>query len=345
VQNQNNTISHENETEKKILGIWNIDVSPLTIGGLIIFIEELQIQQIIHKIDSVEFCILGKGIRTARSYTVRNCGNIPSDLAGICDPHIIRQVSAIPIVRDFSNISRCYLVSSYTEFQRVFNKKHNSYILWPDIKAKKNDEYKYSNTRYTQQFFLDNGYIPRIKCKGDSLNWAKQFLNRNVHPAVMVVIHLKNNQNAKNCSNADFDAWYGFFKHYAKKTEIKFILIGNDPIDSRILTLLNVIVTKNHESNISRDLALISQAAIFMGMSSGPCNIAIFSDTPFIIYKNPDHDVEEMKLELGKNNRFVFSTASQKFLRIFETVENLIQEFEESYSGLIMEKSKPVTGE
>jgi ADP-heptose:LPS heptosyltransferase len=106
-----------------------------------------------------------------------------------------------------------------------------------------------------------------------------------------------------------------------------------------------VIVTKNHESNISRDLALISQAAIFMGMSSGPCNIAIFSDTPFIIYKNPDHDVEEMKLELGKNNRFVFSTASQKFLRIFETVENLIQEFEESYSGLIMEKSKPVTGE
>ena len=343
--NRNNTNLYETEPEKKILGIWNIDVSPLTLGGLILFIEELQIQQIIHKIDSVELCIIGKGIRTARSYTVRNYGDITSDLAGICDPHIIRQVSTIPIIRDFSNISRCYLVSSYTEFQRVFNKKHNSYILWPDIKTKKNNDYKYSNTRYTQQFFLDNGYIPYIKCKGDSLNWAKQFLNRNVHPSVMVVIHLKNNENAKNCSNADFEAWFGFFEHYTENIEIKFILIGNEPIDPRILTLPNVIVTKNHESNISRDLALINQAAIFMGMSSGPCNLAIFSDTPFIIYKNPDHDVEEMKLELGKNIRFPFSTASQKFLRVFETMENLIQEFDEAYSYLIMKKCKPVTAE
>jgi len=345
MQSRHNLISDKNGNEKKILGIWNIDVSPLTLGGLILFIEELQIQQIIHKIDSVELCILGKDIQTARSYPVSHFGNIPSELAGNCDANIIKQVSTIPIIRDFSNISRCYLVSSYKEFQRVFNKKHNSYILWPDIKAKKNDDYKYSNTQYTQQFFLDNGYIPYPKCKGDSLNWAKQFLNKNVLPAVMVVIHLKNNQNAKNCSNADFDAWYGFFKHYTEKTDTKFILIGNEPIDSRILTLPNVIVTRNYESTLSRDLALISQAAIFMGMSSGPCNIAVLSEIPFIIYKNPDHDVEEMKLELGKNIRFPFSTGSQKFLRIFETVENLIQEFDETYSGLIMKKGKPATAE
>lgn len=343
MQYLNNSILSEKETTQKILGIWNLDVFPLTIGGLIIFIQELQVQQIIHRVNSVELCILGKDIKTACSYSIRDCSNIPSVIVGICDPSFSRLLSAISIIRDFSNISRCYFVSSYTEFQRTFQNNNDSYILWPDINEGKFDIYKYSNTRYLQQFFFNNGYIPIINCEEGTLNWVLHFFNMHVYPAVPVVVHLKNNLTTKNCSNADFNAWYGFFKHYVEKTGIKFILVGNEPIDPRILTLSNVVVTKNHESNISRDLALINQAAIFMGMSSGPCNIAIFSNVPFIIYKNPDHDVEEIKMELGKNIRFPFSTESQKILRMFETVENLIEEFNEAYSDLLLKKSKSAT--
>jgi hypothetical protein len=112
------------------------------------------------------------------------------------------------------------------------------------------------------------------------------------------------------------------------------MLIGNEPIDPQITQLPNVLVTRNYGSDLSRDLALIQTSYIFMGMSSGPCSMAVFSGTPYVIYKNPDHDVEEMALELGTNIRFPFATPFQKFLRILETPEGLMSEFADLHSHI-----------
>ena len=77
-------------------------------------------------------------------------------------------------------------------------------------------------------------------------------------------------------------------------------LVGNEDVDNRITELPNVLLSRNFQSNISRDLAIIQISCAFMGMASGPCNMAIFSEIPYVIYKNPDHDAEQMALELGK---------------------------------------------
>ena len=98
--------------------------------------------------------------------------------------------------------------------------------------------------------------------------------------------------------------------------------------------LPNVILSRDYGSSLSRDLALIQTASIFMGMTSGPCNMALFSDIPYAIYKNPDHDVEEMAIELGKADRFPFAMPFQKIMRIFETGDNLMAEFANLYAQI-----------
>ena len=203
--------------------------------------------------------------------------------------------------------------------------KHH--ILWPPGNEQHLISHKYGSTIFVQKFFAERGFIPHLSCKNDLLRWATSFTDQYVTPSLPVVVHLKNNPNLKGCSNANFKSWYNFFLSCYGQYDVRFILIGNEPIDPQITHLPNVLVARDWESDLSRDLALIQTSYIFMGMSSGPCNMALFSDIPYVIYKNPDHDVEEMELELGTNIRFPFATPVQKFLRIFETPQGLMSEF------------------
>lgn len=315
--------------KKTIFGIWNIDISPLTLGGLITFIVELQIQLRIYGTPNFDICFIGSNFKSCRSIEIHNMHVADPDAGGISAPYGIEQLSVITILRDFSPVSCCHFFRTFEEFQEIYGSDPSSRIVWPDVRGSTDIPHKYNDTRYIQNYFRQNGFIPLISSRGESEKWATEFIKNIVSPSIPVVIHLKNNQNQKNCSNANFDAWYGFFLHYIQKSTVKFILIGNEPLDSRIISLPNVIITADNGGNLPRDLALVSKAAIFMGMSSGPCNIAIYSDIPYAIYKNPDHDVEEMKLELGNSSRFTFSTNYQQLLRVFESTERLIEEFEE----------------
>ena len=148
-----------------------------------------------------------------------------------------------------------------------------------------------------------------------------------------VVVHLKNNPREQGCSNANFDAWFTFFERCVLRYDVKFILVGNETTDQRILGLPNVLVAQGVEGNLSRELALIQTALAFMGMASGPCNMAVFSDVPYVIFKNPDHHVRETALELGQADRFPFAVGFQKLLREFETADRLMSEFRLLYTS------------
>ena len=142
-----------------------------------------------------------------------------------------------------------------------------------------------------------------------------------------VVVHLKNTSGEGILSNANLIEWYKFFKACQKFKGIKFILIGNEKIGTRIEKLPNIIVTNQKRSDISKDLGFIQTAYFFMGMASGPCIMAIFNDVPYVIFKDPNQHSKDMQKELGTKDYFSFAKGPQKILRTKHTSSILMSEF------------------
>jgi hypothetical protein len=320
----------EAELMDEVIGIWDTNNSPLSLGGLLILAEELKMQTLVHQAKSVAIGIVG------------DCASslLPGQLPQNGEPLVLLSREAcqgsvlLSLLLDLESINVCYLCPSLEELQRYLQARPKRYILWPQLDEHHLISHRDSSTIFAQKFFAERGFIPHLSCKTDLLRWAASFIAQYVAPSLPVVVHLKNNPNLKGCSNANFKSWYNFFLSCYGQYDVKFILIGNEPIDPQITQLPNVLVARDCESYLSRDLALVETSYIFMGMSSGPSIMALFCDIPYVIYKNPDHDVEEMALQLGTNNRLLFATPVQKFLRIFETPQGLMTEFADLHAHI-----------
>ena len=92
-----------------------------------------------------------------------------------------------------------------------------------------------------------------------------------------------------------FFLWVSFLEKAVLKFDVKFLLIGNEPLPEKIHKLPNVIISQSQGNSLINDLALIQASFAFMGSSSGPNRMAFCSSVPYLIYKHPDHHVDEMK--------------------------------------------------
>lgn len=193
---------------------------------------------------------------------------------------------------------------------------------WPDDPA----TYTFDSTLGLQEDYERYGTVPEVPLNDDLLKWAAHWLAHMAGSRWPVVVHLKNNSDKAEKSNADIDAWLNFFIKQ-KDSDTMFVLTGNETIDEQVRALDNTVVTAEEGLILIQELALIHRAGAFMGMSSGPCNMGICSRTPYVIFKNPDHHVVEMEAELGDSDHYSFASAGQRFLRQAETVELLSNEF------------------
>lgn len=314
----------------RIMGIWDTNISPVQLGGLLIFVEELQIQRSIYGADVIEICFVGD---QSAGLNVRNDKN--SESFRVIDVAQSKYQQLLTAIQNIDGVETCYVCDKTESLKDSLKEKPVRYELWPVINGNSLSVHNYGSILYIQEFYQKEGYIPYLNCRSEPLSWALQFIQHNVLPHMPVVVHLKNNPHEVGCSNANFEAWLGFFKICQRKYNVTFVLIGSEDVPDEIGDLPNVIISRHFGSNLSRDLALIQISSVFVGMSSGPCVIKVFSDTPYLIYKNPDHHAEEMALELGDSNRFSFAAALQKFLRVFETDENLLLEFDSIYTTLV----------
>jgi len=316
------------DERKRVLGIWDLHVSPASLGGVLILIAELQMQCLIHGVDLADICFVGDIAPLLPTHgNLVNGGPVT-----LLDSEACQNSAVLSALQQMEGTGACYLCSTMAALQCFLRESPCQYIVWPSLDEQGNVSHEYASTLFAQKFYRENGFIPYLSCKTGAIRWATHFIETYVVPYKPVVVHLKNNPNEQNCSNADSDAWLTFFGACHQRHDTRFILVGNDEIDERIRSLPNTLVARDFWGTLSRDLALIQTAFIFMGMASGPCNMALFSDIPYLIYKNPDHDAEQMALELGEGDRFPFATPFQKVLRVFETGENLMSEFAHLYS-------------
>lgn len=318
------------DERKQVFGIWDLRLSPMSLGGLLILVAELKMQCKIRGIESADVCIVGDTARLISSkHTQPNGGPVI-----LLDSEACKGSPLLSMLLDMEGIGACYLYSTVAALKDSVQAGSCQHVAWPPLSDYGVSSHRYASTIYAQRFYREQGFVSHLSCKAKHIRYAAHFIERNVAPSVPVVVHLKNNPRERGCSNADFDAWFTFFQECSSRySDVKFILVGNEAIDQRILDLPNVLAARSFESNLSRDLTLIQTAFAFMGMASGPCTMAVFGKVPYVILKNPNHDVEQMALELGEADRLPFAMGFQKILRVFETGDCLMSEFEHLYTS------------
>jgi len=283
--------------KKNLIGVWDCNRADSRLGSFLIFLEELLLKCKIYNLEKIQIVIVGEKDQTRYTYW--------STLA------------------QFNS----KIDSVMFEKKNTFSLNESKYS-WPT--AEFFDKCSYSgSTLALQQLWQSAGKV-LINLKSfdfvrqKAQNWLKKYVEKDF---TIVSIHLKNNPDDQQ-SNANQDAWFEFMLNcHQNNLSVKFVLIGNDKIDSHISELPNVVLLKEHGGDIGLDLALIELSSIFMGMSSGPCNMAILSDKPYLIWKHPEHHKEEMEREFQGFKQFIFANEYQKLIQDWDTSENIQREF------------------
>ena len=287
-----------------------MEASDLSLGSSIIFAQELLIQKHIKKLVNIDICVIDKTVGSQKKVLLGN--------------ELKKKYQFANVISQFEGFGNCFRAQSLHEIKSVIEK--NDYYAWPQMDIIEGARFSYETTIRVQDYYKKLGFFPALKLKKNYIIWVKKFFRTVSERSLPVVVHLKNKTGAEGLSNANMNVWYDFFRNCEQIENIKFILIGNEVISNKISKLKNVVISKKYGSNIFRDLALIEASFCFLGMSSGPCNMAIFSDVPYVIFKNPAHHKKEMKQELKGENKFIFSREDQKFFLAYETVNILSNE-------------------
>jgi len=222
------------------------------------------------------------------------------------------------------HVGSFFLFDSYNQLEDFIADNGEMYHIWPGFKEYVARHKAYAdNFDFIQDFYREHGFIPHLDCRRSTLEWAYTFYNKHVRPDFPVVVHARNNPPSGGFRNARLDAWLEFFKFCKDKFGVKFVLIGAaGEIDERFRHLANVLVAKDYWTTVEQDLVLAYSALMYLGSSSGPSTMPIFSQTPYLIFGYvPSNET------VPQRGGFVFATDMQKLIWEPETGDILIEEF------------------
>lgn len=271
--------------KKSVTLYWDLNVERLTLGGALVLRQE------------GEILAAGKHTDTI-------------DLYIDFDPSI----SAFP-----KRIADIVFQSS----SLIFNIHHGKPLgqsYWPTKELIVKRHFSYYSFSRLISFYEYGGRPVRLKWKKQLIKQAKQV--RNMFGKKLICIHLKRvaPYDIKE-SNAQITEWASFLRNNYQKAE--FIIIGDDPIPAEIKEITGVVSASDMGLDIALQLCLIHVSDGFIGMASGICNAANFSNVPNIIFKHPEHHVEDMLRELGDKDTFNFSGKHQFLWRTKATEKKL----------------------
>lgn len=187
---------------------------------------------------------------------------------------------------------------------------------WPPAAARAALDFSYFAFLRTIALHAQTGLKPRLQWRESQRALALEV--RRHFPGRLYCVHLRSVAPfAPEESNADGPAWNAFFQRRAAAGRCDFLLIGDDPLPAGLE--LRPGVTRVAGSQLGLDLAtqlaLIGICDGFLGMASGLCTAANFSETPHVIFKHPAHHAAEMARELGAAQAFPFAGERQQIWR------------------------------
>lgn len=185
---------------------------------------------------------------------------------------------------------------------------------WPQALVRSQSDFSYFSFLRVIALYTESGLRPRLLwCKLQE-DLARQM--RQGFPGRLICVHLRSVAPfSPEESNADGPTWNAFFGRHANAGVCDFLLIGDDPLPPGLDLRPGVSRAIDHQLSLASQLALIGVSDGFLGMASGLCTAANFSETPYIIFKHPIHHAAEMARELGTSNSFPFAGDSQQLWR------------------------------
>lgn len=297
-----------------VLGYWDQSSEKLALGTLLIFLVECQMLTLLCNADAIDIAL------NAESY---NEANVPEGSFRILsesdntDP-------AISILRNIDSVRQIYLCGGGLGFKALTLNLNSTHLIWPLVK------HNYDTTLHIQKLWKIIGRIQSLNFNQDIQYWANNLLRSHFENYPLIGLHLKRiigYDGNDMISQADQSIWYEFLLEASLQYKIKFILLGDDPVNPNIKRLPNVAIAREiGADNFAKHLALLSKCSGFMGMMSSICNFVIFSDIPYAIFKNPSHHKNEMDIEIGKKNYYPFANQFQKVFRAYETKNLLLSQ-------------------
>jgi hypothetical protein len=302
-----------------VLGWWDKSSPGTTIGTLLIFIVECSLVSLLSNSDRVDIAI------NASSHGIFS---LPDGEFVVLEDGEITD-SALSILNGVDNVNNVYLCGGRSGFQALKNFLSETHLSWPQENRLALTSV-YDTTQYVQALWRATGRIMPLQLRDHIRIWARECIQRKFGGVPVVGLHLKKvlgYQGHDSISLANESAWFDFLVAVEVQSDIQFILLGDDSVSGSIQALPNITLARNiGADNFCKHLALLSECSGFMGMMSAISNMALFSDIPFTIFKNPDHHREEMLLEMGVDDRYPFSTPYQKVIRETESSFRLLTE-------------------
>jgi len=199
---------------------------------------------------------------------------------------------------------------------------------WPTAKVRGEDDFSYFSFSRVNALHLKTGLKPRLQWRESLLASASQV--RRCFSGRFYCVHLKSVAPFDpEESNAAGPAWSAFFRQHAAEGKCNFLLIGDDPLPLGLELRPGVIRAKSTPlgQDLALQLAMIGVSDGFLGMASGLCTVANFSDTPHVIFKHSVHHPVEMSRELGSGRIFPFAGDRQQLWRCEANTAELSQAF------------------
>jgi len=195
---------------------------------------------------------------------------------------------------------------------------------WPTAKVREEDDFSYFSFSRVNTLHMKTGLKPRLQWRESLLASASQV--RRCFSGRFYCVHLKSVAPFDpEESNAAGPAWSAFFRQHAAEGKCNFLLIGDDPLPLGLELRPGVIRAKSTPlgQDLALQLAMIGVSDGFLGMASGLCTAANFSDTPHVIFKHPKHHATEIAKELGTGKSFPFANERQQLWRADATARKI----------------------
>lgn len=185
---------------------------------------------------------------------------------------------------------------------------------WPPALVRSQSDFSYFSFARVIALHAESCLRPRLQWSKSLEALAQQ--ERHKFPGRLFCVHLRSVAPfSPEESNANGPAWNDFFKAHADAGVCDFLLIGDDPLPAGLDLRPGVARAIDNQLGLATQLALIGISDGFLGMASGLCTAANFSETPHLIFKHPAHHAAEMARELGVSNSFSFAGNRQQLWR------------------------------
>ena len=314
---------HHSGGARRVLMIYDFASQPLSVGDLLIFQEASLIVRETQGLDVIDFALV---------YDPDNPVVSDQAFSHVTPDNFLFHLSSIfPAVQVNAHLGSLFVFDSHSFLESFIAANASRYHVWPPPILYAGREYLFYHCFNSVffDFFNERGFLPELKPRPVARSWAREFIAEHAGSRRAGTVQLRNNPKTPD-RNSNYDCWLDFFRYCARTHPVTFIVICSpSEIDPRLRSSPNVVIAKDHFTNLEQDLALIEAADFHMGPSSGPATIAQFNRKPYCMFS---WDLNSRLLKGlardGQRHRFVFSTPLQSWMSEKETTDTLIAEFE-----------------